>query len=172
MKILMLEVLKTEQFDPRPKEILRPFFSRTQGIQALEIPSKQWVRPLVGFGWSHPLASHKELQTPTKDSFFCVKKMHFRRAETQEDMSRGMLESWGGVHNKHKTVLDTDHPASPRMPALASKLSVSSIPCAWSLPFCLFPSHHHWTKPNHTAEQLFGKALLHCCRAGVGQRQF
>lgn len=89
MKILILEILKTDQFDPRQKEILRPFLTWAQGVQALEIPSKQWVRPLVGFGWSHPLASSEELQA----HFFSVQKMHFKRAETQGDMSRGMLES-------------------------------------------------------------------------------
>lgn len=115
-----------------------------------------------------PIGITRGAADPHQKLTFCVKKMHFRRAETQEDMSRGMLESWGGVHNKHKTVLDRDHPASPRVPALASKLSVSNIPCAWSLPFCLFPSHHHWTKPNHTREQRFGKELLHRCRAGCG----
>lgn len=66
----MLELLKTGQFDPRHKEMLRPFLTWAQGVQALEIPSKLWVRPLVAFGWSHPLALHEELQTPSKGSFF------------------------------------------------------------------------------------------------------
>lgn len=70
----MLEILKTDQFDPRQKEILRPFLAWAQSVQALGIPSKQWVRPLVGFGWSHPLASCEKLQTLTKGFFFqCLK---------------------------------------------------------------------------------------------------
>lgn len=68
----MLEILKTDQFDSRHKEIVRPFLTGQEiltykGVEALEIP---WVRPLVGFGWSHPLASHEEPQTTTKGSFY------------------------------------------------------------------------------------------------------
>lgn len=89
----MLEILKTDQFDPGQKGILRPFFTWAQGVQALEIPSKQWVRPLVGFGWPHPLASLRSCRLQPKVLSFRVKKMHFERAETQGDMSRGTLES-------------------------------------------------------------------------------
>lgn len=130
-----------------------------QGVQGLEIPSKQWVRPLVGFGWSHPLALHEELQPQAKAHFFSDKRMHFERAETQGHMSKGMLESQGGAHNKQKPALDTDHPGSPRMPALASKLSVIHSMCM-KPSFLPFPQPSAWNKPQHTAEQLFGKALL------------
>lgn len=133
----------------------------------MEIPSKQWVRPLAGFGWSHPLALREELQPQAKAHFFSDKKMHFERAETQGDMSRGTLESRGGAHNKQNPALDTDHPGSPRMPALASKLSVKHSMCM-KPSFLPFPQPSARNKPKHTTEQLFGKALLRCCRAGHG----